>query len=268
MDIGTIGGLVIAIGALYISLMMEGGEVGGFVNTPALLIVMGGTFGATLVAFPLPQVLGLPKLIAGAFVNSKNDCSGVINLLVELADKARRNGLLALEDEGERLSDGFLKKGVQLLVDGTDPEALRNILDIEMSVMEHRNEAGYGILETMGGFAPTMGIIGTVMGLVNVLASLDEPSSLGPAIAVAFIATFYGVATANIVWLPLASKLKKKSQQDSLLRHAMLEGLLSIQAGDNPRIVREKLEGFLDPNVRNKESNKKEEGMLSGPAES
>lgn len=252
MEIGTIAGLVIAVGALYGSLMIDGGEAGGFANMSAFLIVIGGTIGATLVSFPLAQSMALPKLIAGAFKASNRNTLAVVNLLVNLADKARRNGLLALEEEGERLDNDFLKKGVQLLVDGTDPETLRNIMDIEMSVIEHRHEAGYSVLEAMGGYAPTMGIIGTVMGLVHVLGKLDEPSKLGPAIAVAFIATFYGVASANIMWLPLASKLKKKAQQEGLMLQTMLEGLLSILAGDNPRIVREKLEGFLEPNLRGK----------------
>lgn len=165
--------------------------------------------------------------------------------MVEMARRARRGGVLSLEEEAQAINDPFLKKGILLVVDGTDPELVRNVLDIDLAMTEKRHSSNYSALEAMGGYAPTMGIIGTVMGLVNVLAHLEDPSKLGSAIAVAFIATFYGVASANLLWLPLASKLKKRSEDEMVLRQMMLTGILSIQAGDSPRVVEDKLKSFL-----------------------
>jgi chemotaxis protein MotA len=175
-------------------------------------------------------------------------------LFLRLAEKARRQGLLALEDEAAQIENEFLRKGIMLVVDGTDPEVVRSVLEIDSAVLEERHKNGYELLDAMGGFAPTMGIIGTVMGLISVLSNLSDVSKLGPSIAVAFIATFYGVSTANLLWLPLGKKLKGKSQSEMAAREMMLEGILAIQAGDNPRIVQEKLLGYLAPHSRPQET--------------
>lgn len=260
MDISTLIGFVIGFGALVGSLLLEGGQLQSLYNLPAMMIVFGGTLGAAFISFPKEHILNLPKLIKQAFFGKTTmDELATIALMARLAEKARREGLLSLEEEMEGIDDGFLKRGTQLIVDGADPEMVRGVLQVDLLQMQNRHEAGYGVLEAMGGYSPTMGIIGTVMGLVNVLGELSDPSSLGPAIAVAFIATFYGVAAANLLWLPLASKLKRKSEAESTIRELMLEGLLSIQAGENPRIVQEKLLGFLAP-FRRTETGRRAEG--------
>ena len=167
-----------------------------------------------------------------------------------MAEKARREGLLALEDEAENVDDAFIKKGISLVVDGTDPELVKDILESDLDAMEARHTQQAGLFQNAGGFAPTLGIIGTVMGLVHVLENLSDPDSLGPAISTAFIATFYGVASANLYYLPIGNKLKQISHDEVHARTMIIEGIVSIQAGDNPRVVEEKLKTFLDPSER------------------
>jgi chemotaxis protein MotA len=247
----TLLGLLLGFGAVLVSNMIEGGTPASLINAPGAVIVFGGTFGIAFLAFPPHITLGLPKTIMQIFRHKLESPTKVIELLVELADKARRQGLLALEEEEGRIKDPFLKKAIQLVVDGTDPEVVRHLLTTETARMTERHHAGTAILEAMGGYAPTMGIIGTVMGLVNVLSKLGEdPSHLGESIATAFLATFYGVSSANLLWLPLGSKLRRADEEEVLLRQIMTEGVLAIQAGDNPRIVRSKLEAFLAPKAR------------------
>lgn len=253
MDISTILGLVLGIGAILLSLIMDGGSLASLFNVPAIMIVFGGTIGAALISFPISYIKGLPGVIKHAFLpgNSLDELS-TIALMTKMAEKARREGLLSLEDEIQGIKDEYLRRGTQLVVDGTDPEMVRAIMEIDLLKMQHRHENSFGVLEAMAGYAPTMGIIGTVMGLIKVLGELSNPEGLGPAIAVAFVATFYGVFTANILWMPLASKLKKRSEAETLVRELVVEGLLSIQAGENPRIVQEKLLVFLSPSRRTK----------------
>lgn len=246
-DPATMAGLFAGLGAVVVSFLMEGGELDSLLNVPAAIIVFGGTLGATMLASPARNVFGLPRLLLRAFMPRAMNERTVIDVLANLAEIARRDGLLALESTSEGLGDPFLRRGIDLVVDGGEPETVREVLDLQIEQMEARHGAGYGVLEAMGGFAPTMGIIGTVMGLVHVLGSLDDPSSLGPAIATAFIATLYGVASANLLWLPLATKLRHQSERESTLRRLMTHGVLAIQAGENPRVVREKLTSFLPP---------------------
>jgi len=232
---------------MVMCILLEGGQLKAFFSPSAAIMIFGGTLGATLVSFPLQRVLQLPKIIARCFVNDPHKGHELVALFVTLAERARREGLLSLEEEAGKIGDSYLKKGILLVVDGTDPEMVRSILEAEIASIGERHEAGFGMLEAMGGYSPTMGIIGTVLGLVNVLGNLKDPEHLGEAIAVAFIATLYGVAFANLVWLPLGAKLKAKSKEEVFLRELMMEGILSVQAGDNPRVVREKLESFLPP---------------------
>ncbi|MCC7107049.1 MAG: flagellar motor protein [Chloroflexi bacterium] len=249
MDKTTLPGLVIGIGALLLSVILEGGELASLLNVPAAVLVFGGTIGAAIVSFTIESVLQLPKSLGRAFLDRPQHASAIIDTFVKLADKARREGLLALEREAESLDD-FGRKGVLLVVDGSDPSLVREVLETEVDAMQRRHKAGYSVLEAMGGYAPTMGIIGTVMGLVNVLSRLDDPSELGHSIATAFIATLYGVASANVIWLPLGNKLKHKSAEEAWLRELTIEGILAVQAGNNPRLVREKLEAQLAPSRR------------------
>lgn len=250
MDLSTILGIIIGFGSLVAAVLMDGGHIGQMWLFSAFLLIVGGTVGATTISYPMEQMMQLPKLIGKAFFNKPLDLNATIDTLVDLVEKARREGLLALQNETAQLDDDFMVRGIELVVDGTDPQAVRTIMETEIAFLEKRHQSGYGIFETAGGYAPTIGIVGTVMGLVHVLSNLDDPDSLGPAVAIAFMATFYGILTANLFWLPIASKLKVRSAEEVLLKEIVLEGVLSIQAGESPRIVREKLQVFLPPAMK------------------
>ncbi len=250
MEISTGLGLLLGFGALITAVFLEGGTPLALVNLSAGVIVLGGTLGATFISFPMKRVLSLPALIVQSFQSYKSDPQSLIDLFVQLADQARREGLLSLEEEANKIEDDFIRKGVMLVVDGVDPAMVRDILETDTHLVSQRHKEGYSMLEAMGGFGPTMGIIGTVMGLINVLSQLSDPENLGHSIAVAFVATLYGVATANLLWLPIGNKLKQKSQTEMLTREVAIEGMLAVQAGENPRIIREKLEAFLAPKMR------------------
>ncbi len=218
----------------------------------AAMIVFGGTIGATIVSYSVSEIKTVPQLLKVTLFQKMPDENDLIEQIVGLADKVRREGLLYLENQLPQIEDGFMRKGIQLVVDGTDPELVRQIMENEMYSIQERHQNGAGIFETAGGYAPTMGIIGTVMGLVHVLSNLESPESLGPSIALAFIATLYGVGSANVLWLPLAEKLKNLSRKEVMLRELMLEGIMSIQAGYNPILIRERLSAFLNPKNRGK----------------
>lgn len=246
---------MLGFGALGVAHILENGgniaSLGALWQPTAFLIVFGGTFGVVFVSFPLKDVMALPKLIGLAFKNNDHDTVQLIPQLVGLADKARREGLLALEADVANTSDDFFKKGIQMVADGIDLNTVRDMLETELSFIASRHAAAYGILESMGGYAPTMGVVGTVMGLVSVLAHMSsDVSKLGASIAVAFVATLYGVGSANLLWLPLGSKLKRKSEEEILMREVIMAGILAIQSGDNPAIVEEKLKGYLSPTLR------------------
>lgn len=251
IDLSTIIGLLVGWGSLLIALLIEGGGnvqlVLMFLQLSAFFIVFGGTLGATIISYPWSTISNIFPVLKQAFLQKQMDPNQVITTLVGFATKARREGLLGLEDEIANVDDSFLKKGIQLVVDGTDIELVKSILETDLAFLETRHKLGEGIFNTMGGFAPTLGIIGTVMGLVNALAHIESAAKTALAIAVAFIATFYGISFANLIFLPIAFKLKAKTAQEVLLREVMIEGILSISAGDNPRIVEEKLKAFLSP---------------------
>lgn len=264
MDIATVVGLILAIVGIIGGNVVEGGNPMALVNLPGFMIVVLGSLGATMISQPLANMIGLPKTLMSAFMGGKaHDEAGTVDLFVKMADKARREGLLALEAEVDKIHDEFTRKGVQLMIDGTDPELLRQIMEIDAESTKHRAEAGAQVLEFMGGIAPTIGVLGAVLGLMGVMEHLSEPDKIGPGIATAFVATFYGVFTANVLWLPMGKKLSNnmKHEQHSLM--LVIEGLMSIQSGDNPRIVREKLEGFLPPGAR---QSKKGDGNEAGGA--
>jgi chemotaxis protein MotA len=250
MDLATVIGLVLGFGAVFASLILEGGNIGSLINLPAGVLVIGGTLGATTVCVSLSTMTGLVGITMKAFFAKPHDPRHTIEELVGLAERARREGLLVLEEQARNAEDPFLRKGIQLAVDGVDPQTLRTVLETEVHNMIERHHAGASVYDTMGGFAPTMGIIGTVMGLVHMLENLSEPGKMGHAIASAFIATLYGVIVANLVFLPLGNKLKAMSAHEAHARRMLIEGILSIQAGDNPRVVQEKLNAFLPPKQR------------------
>lgn len=245
MDLSTIIGLVVGFGGLIGGYLLEGGKLSGLWGPSAFIIVFGGTIGATLISFPLDQLKKLPNLFRDIFQNKTMDDTEMINALADLADKARRDGLLILEQEVEKIDNPLLKKGLGLVVDGIDGETIKDILSREIYLFEMKVKEGAEIFQSAGGFGPTMGIIGTVMGLISVLGSLSDPEKLGASIAVAFVATLYGVCSANILWLPFATKLKVKGKKEKMINDIIVEGLLSIQAGENPRVLREKLNSIM-----------------------
>ena len=229
---------------------MVGTSPAAFMDIPALLIILAGTGGATMASVGIEGMKKIPTLYKIAFNVEPFDMPGRIELIVSLAEQARRDGLLALDARIETIDDDFTRKGLQLVVDGTDPELVRVILEAEIDGMVARHHAGATPFEKAGGFAPTMGIIGTVMGLVHVLQNLAAPSTLGPAISSAFIATLMGVGSANVIFLPVANRLKGISKQEVDLRWMTLDGILAVQAGDNPRIVAERLGSYVAPAER------------------
>jgi chemotaxis protein MotA len=251
MNKATTGiGILVAFLGLFFGMVMEGGSPAAFLNLPALLIIVGGTLGATVAGTSLDRVKQIPALYKKAMSGEKPYLQGEVDRMVTLAEKARREGLLALEDDIAEIPDAFTRKGLQLVVDGTDPELVREILENEIDGMIGRHKLAVQPFEKAGGFAPTMGILGTVLGLVHVLENLDAPETLGPAISGAFIATLYGVGAANVILLPTANRLKLMSEEEVEARTLVLEGILAIQAGDNPRVVADKLLAFVPPSER------------------
>ena len=247
MELTTVFGVIFGLFSLITGFLMEGGHAGALLSPAAALIVFGGTIGATVVSFSLTELKTVPKLLRVTLFQKLLNELALIEQLVSLADKVRREGLLYLENELPNVEDDFMRKGIQLVVDGTDPELVRQIMETELYSVQERHQTGALIFDTAGGYAPTMGIIGTVMGLVHVLGNLTNPEELGPSIALAFLATLYGVGSANVFWLPLGAKLKTLSKKEVLLREIMLEGIMSIQAGYNPVLIRERLTAFLKP---------------------
>jgi chemotaxis protein MotA len=243
-------GLAIAIGGLFMGATMEGAPVMAVLSPSAMMIVLGGTLGVTIIGTSMDRIKAIPKLVMKVFSAEVHDLRGRVDQLVGFAEKARRDGLLALDDELTTVDDEFMRRGLQLVVDGTDPDMVAEVLDSEVQSMARRHSGGAQPFEKAGGFAPTMGIIGTVFGLVHVLENLDSPATLGPAISGAFIATLLGVATANVFFLPIANRLKQLSAAEREFRMLTIEGILGIQSGDNPRVLTDKLMTFVPPEQR------------------
>ncbi len=260
MDFATAIGFIFGIGLITWGISLSG-NLKTFFEITSLMIVLGGTISATFISFPLGKVMNTFKIVKNAFAKKSLSEIDLINQIIELANIARKEGLLALEEATEEIDDLFLKKGVTLIVDGTDPELVRNILETELTFIQERHKEGQRILETMASLSPAFGMIGTLIGLINMLKDLDDPSSVGPNMAVALITTFYGTVFANLVFLPLATKLKVKSKNEILIKEMMIEGLLSIQAGENPRIIEAKLKTFLPPQLREKSVEQVEKGI-------
>ena len=245
MDLSTIIGLILGFGLIIVGYGLEGGTVSSLGGISAALIVFGGTAGAILTSFPLSDLRKVPKWIKIAFTSHAFGTAEAYETLVRFAEKARREGLLSLEQELETVSDRFTCQGMQLVIDGTDPEVTREILESNISVLEKWHKVGISVFEAAGGYSPTMGIVGTVMGLVMVLGNLSDPEALSHSIAAAFLATLYGVASANLIFLPLSTKLKMKDKTEVSAMEMVLDGILSIQAGENPSILKEKLKTHI-----------------------
>jgi chemotaxis protein MotA len=249
MDLATVIGIALAFG-LVISGIMSGSSLMIFIDVPSMLIVGGGTIGATLVNYPLSHMFGVLRVFKQAFLTKSQSPAQIITQFMEYANRARREGILALEPLLRDIKDDFLRKGLQLTVDGLEPQTIQEILQTEVSYLEDRHEAGANLLATMGSLAPALGMIGTVIGLVQMLQRMSDPSSIGPAMAVALITTFYGALMANLLFNPMSGKLKLRSKEEVLVREMIVEGVLSISKGENPRIIEEKLNSYLPPKER------------------
>jgi chemotaxis protein MotA len=243
-------GLVVGCLGIALGATMEGSQIMAVLNPSAMLIVLVGTLGATITGTSFESIKAIPKLFKKAFSPDVLDLNGRVTQLVGFAEQARRDGLLALDEQLGSIEDPYTRKGLQLVVDGTDPELVADVLEAENDAMRKRHSAATQPFEKAGGYAPTMGIIGTVFGLVHVLSNLSKPETLGPSISAAFIATLLGISSANIVYLPIAARLKQLSQEELHFRAMTLEGILAIQAGDNPRVVQEKLTAYVPPALR------------------
>ena len=244
-DPSLIIGMVVGFGGILGGLLLEGANPTSYIGLSPAAIVLGGTFGVTMVSVGIAGMKKIPTTFLHALSYKGMDRPQAIDTLVGFAEKARREGLLVLEDDLRNTEDEFMRRGVQLVVDGTDPELVKEILRTEVDSLHEERHAEASIWETAGGFAPTMGIIGTVIGLVLVLSNISDPSTLAASIAVAFIATLYGVGSANLVFLPVGNKLKMCASDEVAGKEMLIEGILAIQSGDNPRIVEEKLVAFL-----------------------
>jgi len=243
--IGFAGGLII----VFVGAVTSGLPILGLIDIPSVIITFGGTAAGLIMALPLSQFLSIPKYFSQIFSVNTFNIPETINMIVASSEKARRDGLLALEDEIEQMADPFLKKALQLIVDGTDPELVRTIMEIEMDALVARHGGNRGIMDLMGGFGPSFGMLGTLIGLVAMLGNLGagDPAMIGKGMGVALITSLYGSILANVVAIPAAGKMKGKTEEEVMVKQILLEGVLSIQSGDNPRIVKEKLTGFLSP---------------------
>lgn len=245
MDKTTVIGIVVGLVALIGGFIWEGGHISGLWEATAALIVFGGTFAAVIISFPMSRLKCIPQALRMAFREQPRDLNRLVDDLVAMSLQARREGVLALEASAQKHSHPFLRDGMMMVVDGTDPEVIQQMMDMEMDSVEQKHDGYAKIFEAAGGYAPTMGIIGTVMGLIHVLSNLNDPSMLGPSIAVAFTATLYGVVSANVLYLPVASKIRSRSALQIREMELVQLGILSIQAADNPKIVRRKLSTFM-----------------------
>ncbi len=249
MDVATLVGIVMGFGLVLWSMASSAG-IGAFVDVPSMAIVIGGTLAATLIAFPLAKVTGVVKVIKKTFLYPLPSAQAEIERMADFAYVARREGLLALEEKIKDLDDPFLIKGVRLVVDGFPAQTVRDILGIELFGMQSRHQGGKKIMDQMGAMAPSFGMIGTLIGLIAMLKNLNDPSNIGVGMAVALLTTFYGAVLANMIFLPLAVKLDTRQKQETLVREIMIEGIASIQAGDKPQMIKEKLKSYIPPGDR------------------
>jgi len=250
VDIGTIAGLAIAVVAIFLSIIMGGGNPASLINVPSILVVFGGTTGAIIASFPLANVLQVHKVFLKAVFGDNLNALETIKSLVEYAEIARRDGILSLESHVEDMKDPFIVRGIKMAVDGTDPELIRTIMDTELEALMERHTQGKAILDTTGKMAPAFGMIGTLMGLIFMLQAMDDPAAIGPGMAVALITTMYGAIIANVVTGPIAEKLGSNDADEVLVKTIIIAGVMSIQSGDNPRVVESKLLTYLPPAQR------------------
>lgn len=249
MDLATILGMIVSFGLISAALM-TGGSIMLFVDAPSMLIVFGGTLGATLTHYPIGTVLSIGRVIQKTLVSRTPSTTMIIDQFMDYANRARREGILTLESIVNRLDNPYLKKGLQLTVDGLEPETIQAIMEAEIDNTEARHETGIELAGALASYSPALGMIGTVIGLVQMLKSMDDPSTIGPAMALALITTFYGAVLANLVFLPIVGKLRHRSKEEIKIMELQMEGILGISRGENPRILMEKLNSFQPPRER------------------
>lgn len=246
MELTTLIGILSGFAAIIISILIsEGADIMSFVNLPSVFITLGGTIAATFVAYPVTALKAMAGAFKMAFKKKEINLQKDIDLIISIANIARREGLLALEDTVRKAGNEFFRKGMMLVVDGADPELIKDVMESEIYFMQERHAESQQVLETMGALAPAYGMIGTLIGLINMLKNLNDVNSLGPGMAVALITTFYGSVLANLVFIPMAKKLRIQTTKETLEKELLLEGLLSIQDGENPRIIKDRLYSFI-----------------------
>ena len=245
MDKATLGGLVLALGGVLLGLLLEGGNLSQILQPTAAMIVFGGTLGAILIQYPLPVAIGSAKRLVHVFVEPAQDAQSTIKVLVRYANQARREGIISLDKEVDKIQQPILRRALMLAVDGTESQELRKVIELELENKEEQEEKIPQLFESAGGFSPTIGIIGAVLGLIQVMQHLDKIDEVGRGIAVAFVATIYGVGLANLFFLPVAGKLRIRIREEQIIREMTLEGVISILEGMNPRMLETTLQGFL-----------------------
>lgn len=250
MDLGSIVGIILALALIMLSVVLGGGSIIGMIDPQSVMIVVGGTFGAVLVSFPVARVLKVHAVVLKAFFTAPTDPVGLAKELVRYAEVARREGILALENLTADMKDPFIVRGVKMAVDGTDPELIKQILDAELEALMDRHAQGKQVLDALSKYAPAFGMIGTLLGLIAMLRNMDDPSAIGPGMAIALITTLYGALIANVVFGPLADKLQARDAEEVLVKSMVISGVMAIQSGDNPRVVESKLMTFLTPTDR------------------
>ncbi|MFO7908337.1 MAG: motility protein A [Planctomycetota bacterium] len=250
MDITSIIGLFLAVGLILTSIITGTAPLTAFLDIPSVLVVLGGASGAACICFPLKQILSAPRVVAKVFLNQTDDPPELIEQLVSLAETARRDGMLALETRLSEISNSFIRLGIQMAVDGTRPEAMEDILRTEMNSVAERHRHGKALMGQMGRFAPAYGMIGTLMGLIMMLSDMSDPSKIGSGMATALITTLYGALVANVFFIPFAEKLGFIHKQEMMNFEMIIRGIMAIQAGENPRVVEQKLNTFLPPKLR------------------
>ena len=259
MDISTLIGIVSGVGCIIFAIV-QGSGLGTFIHIPSMLIVVGGSFAATLINFPLPDVLKMVGAAMKVLFSPSFDPTAPVPEMVSYAEKTRREGLLSLEDSIEDIEDEFLRAGMRLIIDGTEPDEVRDIMETEIEYLSARHKRAQQLFLAMAKYLPGFGMIGTLIGLIAMLKTMNDPSTIGPSMAVALITTFYGALLANLVFMPIAGKLKTRTEDETLMRRIILEGILMIQAQVNPRFIGQKLLVFLPPKMRETAQERKDQG--------
>ncbi len=249
MDIATFLGLFLGFLLVLVAILI-GGDIVSYLNAPSVFIVVGGAMAATLASMPLARFSKLPVVVMKTLMSKPQNSPQLIRQIVELAEIARRDGILALEAMVDGMKDSFLIRGIQMAVDGTDPEIIQTIMETELEILLERHEAGKGMLDALGRYSPAFGMIGTLIGLVAMLQHMEDPSQIGSGMATALLTTLYGALLANILFLPMAEKLAFRSAEEALSKTIIIHGVMAIQSGDNPRTVESKLMTFLPPAQR------------------